>query len=366
MVRSINDKNRILSELEIVPLGETDLQDVADLIQAMHPVSQDILFLRSHSRKYYHWMYYQNPAGNAFAFGARHGGRLISCFAIAPKRFKIDNRELVCGKTMDMFTHSDYQGLGLMNILALKVFESAQKSGVTFWYVTPSKNSYPIFLNKWHYIERFELSYRLSVLNYQLLLEKLIAPSLFSGIIGKMMNAPRKLNMLPKNSIKQIEVQRTNKFTGEIDALWANFHLNYQVIQIRNATYLNWRYFANPDSYEVFDFRKAGKLIGVLVLKQTIRNGLRIGEIVDYLYLDNDNQILRTMLGWAKVYFLKAGCAIVQCWVISSSLMEMEIMSAGLKKKRKQLKILFSPGVPYPSVYDKNKWFVTQGDGNDI
>ncbi|MFZ5519253.1 MAG: GNAT family N-acetyltransferase [Candidatus Zhuqueibacterota bacterium] len=366
MVRSPTDKNGILSEIDIVPLREADLQDVADLIQAMHPVSQDILLLRSHSRDYYHWMYYQNPAGNAFVFGARHEGRLISCFAMAPKWFKIDRSELLCGKTMDMFTHPDYQGLGLMNILASKVFETAQKSGITFWFVTPSKNSYPIFLNKWQYVESFELTYRFSVLNFKPLLEKLITPSAFSRIIGTMINATRSMNVLPKNSIKQIEVHPVNEFTEEVDILWANFHLNHPVIQIRNSKYLNWRYLANPDSYEVYDFKKAGALIGIIVLKQTIRNGLRIGEIVDYLFLDNNKQILRMMLIWAKRHFQKAGCAVVQCWVINSSLMEKKIMNAGLKKKRKQLKILLSPNVPSSSVYDKNNWFITQGDGNDI
>jgi GNAT superfamily N-acetyltransferase len=366
MEKSEIDKKRIISEIEITELAEGDLGDIAMLIQEMHPTADDILLLRSHTTEYYHWMYFENPTGRAHIFGARHNNKLISCFALAPKLFQVDNHEFCCGKTMDMFTHPNYQGLGLMNSLASRVFEQANRSGIKMWYVTPSKNSYPIFLNKWKYIESFELTYMLKVLNHAQLFENLIKPHFVGRILGTIANISRIFEFFSSYGLNDYEISSLKKFGEETDELWKSFRLNYKVIQIRNANYLNWRYVANPDPYPIFQFKKNGVLRGVIVLKHTIRNGLKVGEIVDYLYLKDDRQIFRVMVSWAIKQLRQDGCVAIQSWTIDSSAIEKEIYDVGLKRKRKRLKILLSPGVPLPEFYDKAAWFISQGDGNDI
>lgn len=353
-------------EIEIVELGEDDVEDIAMLINEMHPTPQKQLFLRSRSKEYYHWMYFQNPAGRAHIFGARHNGKLVSSFALAPKLFEIGGIEYLCGKTMDMFTHPEYQGMGLMKVLAARVFESAKKSGISMWYVTPSKKSYPIFLKKWKCVESFELNYTIKILSYRQLLEKYIKPQIVGRVIGRIAGAAEFFKRLPLDEFQNYEITPINDFNNDIEILWQSFRKNYRVIQVRNSIYLNWRYVANPDSYQIFQFKQNGHIGGVIVLKFTTRNSLKIGEIVDYLYLKGDRQIFQTMISWAIKQLRRDKCAVIQSWTIDASLTEREIFNVGLKKKRKKLKMLLSPNVSLTLFYNKEAWFITEGDGNDI
>ncbi len=125
---------------------------------------------RDKSAAYYRWMYYDNPAGPAFGFLARHGDRIVSSFAVAPKVMQVGGRRVRVGKTMDMFTDPDYQGMGLIKRCAERVFAAAREAGIDGWYVTPSVNSYPIFTGKWGYREDFDVIYRARIIDLEAVL----------------------------------------------------------------------------------------------------------------------------------------------------------------------------------------------------
>jgi len=362
---SIEQKTKILSEIEFKRCEVEDVKGISDLITQMHPESPKWMNLRSRSPEYYNWIYFKNPVGNAIVFCAKHNGKIISTFAMAPKSFYFFGKEIVIAKTMDMFTHDDYQGLGLMSKLSKLVFDKSKEQMTQMWYVTPSVNSYPIFKNKWKYKETVKLYYCLNLLDPI----PLLRAHLNKAIIKKLLWLPsvcfKNINNIiniknPKNLIY------LDSFGDDVDALWSNMKDHLKISIIRDSKYLKWRYIDNPDSYKIIGIDSSDGLLGIIVLKETIRKGLKIGEIMDLLYVKCDRSIARTLLKASLFYFKHSGCAAAQTWTIKDSGLEKDYKACGFIFPRKEVKFLFSPETAYPEFYSPHSWYLTQGDGNDI
>lgn len=328
------------SELEFGPLREGDAQRVSELIMRMSDEGGG-LRLRDKSAAYYRWMYEQNPAGRAVVHSARQGERIVASFAVAPKLFVVDGERVVVGKTMDMFTDPAWQGHGLMRTCTDAVFAEAESSGIRGWYVTPSVNSYPIFTRRWGYREEFSLAYRLRVLRPPLL---------------------QRRRRLPDG----ITVEEVAGFDRSADDLWERVQPGYRVAQVRDAAYLNWRYVANPDHYDLLALRRDGRLVGVAVLGKTLRRGIPVGELLELVHEVDDTEALRLLVRAASTQAEAHGCRLLQAWSVPGTRFDARLRRAGMRWRRGEVKFLLSPGFPGSAAGDPDAWLLTQGDGNDV
>lgn len=329
-----------LPELKFGPLREGDDGRVSDLITRMSSEGAG-LRLRDKSPVYYRWMYEQNPAGRAIVHSARLGDRIVASFALAPKAFVIDGERVVVGKTMDMFTDPSWQGHGLMRICTDAVFEEAVAAGLPGWYVTPSVNSYPIFTGRWGYREEFSLIYRLRVLRPRPLRRRLRLPPGFT-------------------------LEEVNRFDRSPDELWEEVSHGYRVAQVRDAAYLNWRYVANPDHYDLLTLRRDGRLVGIAVLGRTLRRGIQVGELMELIHPTDDEDTLRLLVGAVAVRAEGRGCRLLQAWSVPDTRLDARLRRAGLRWRRGEVKFLLSPGFPGVAASDPDGWLLSQGDGNDV
>lgn len=359
------EKQSVKKEMQYHAAGEADLADIATLIAGMHPDTGKRSRVRSRSPEYFRWMYLQNPAGRAWVFCARHRGKLVSTFALAPKLVKIGDTVVRCGKTMDMFTDPAYQGLGLMSRLAERVFDAARRDGLAMWYVTPSANSYPIFVRKWGYVEKFEVAFLSGILNPDALIAAVVRPAWAGGVLAAAAGGAARLTHLFRHPAQHLEASSLDAFGEETDMLWQRLKNKYAVQLVRDSRYMNWRYAANPDPYSKLLFRRGGEACGVLILKQTVRGGMKVGELVDFL-CPGDGPDLSGMLRHGLELLKRDACAFAQAWAIEGSAMESDLRSAGLRIKRRRFKFLFSPDAPLDLFYSRDGWFLVQGDGNDI
>lgn len=357
-------KTRLVGEIEFNAFSASDLDGISRLITTMSDGDAG-LHLRDKSPAYYRWMYFDNPAGKAFGCYAKHGDRIVSSFAVAPKLMVMGGRTCRIGKTMDMFTDPDYQGTGLIKKCAERVFAEARANGVDGWYVTPSVNSYPIFKGKWGYQEPFELIFRARLLDPRAVLAAVspgVAARLGPGMMNRLSRWPRRQLELPRGWV----VRELNRFGAETDALWDAVGSGHQLAVVRDAAYLNWRYVDNPDHYTIWALQYLGAVRGIVVGKQTTRRGLPVGDIVDLVCAKDDAQTLRLLVRWAIDRFGAAGCAMVESWSINGTWFDRQLRSAGLLIARTKVPLLLSPDYPDPLLYDPGAWWLTQGDGNDV
>ncbi len=351
-------------EIEYRQLHEKDLVEVSNLIRSMAVKPEDGYWLRSTAADYYDWIYIKNPAGKAIVWGALHKGKIVASFAIAPKRFYIEGREVIIGKTMDMFTHPAYQGMGLMKKLVGYVSQQAREQGITTWYVTPSKNSYPIFIHKWMYEEKFELLYIARIIKPGNVLKSMKVNPLLRLSAGLVADAAFFIrDNLFAEKRHAFDVKHISRFGSEMDRLWAMCKKE-KVILKRDALYMNWRYADNPDDYIMRAFYKGETLIGILVLKTVTRKFLKVGEFMDMVFYSDE--AASEMIRYGISYLINEKCDVVQTWVIENSALHALYVRNGISRNRKKLKCVLSPESSYRSIYEKDAWYFTQGDGNDL
>ena len=211
-------KQQVAPRDQFRPFTEEDLGEISGLITGMSGDDEE-RHLRDKSAAYYRWMYYGNPAGPAFGFLGRHGDRIVSSFAVAPKVMQVGGRQVRVGKTKDMFTDPDYQGMGLIKQCAERVFAAAREAGIDGWYVTPSVNSYPIFKGKWGYREDLELVYRARVVDLEAVLAA-VRPGV-GRWVGRIADPPRTVAAASAQAPAGWSVTELTRFDERTDTLWA-------------------------------------------------------------------------------------------------------------------------------------------------
>lgn len=366
MNSSVKDRERLREEVEVTPFVAEDAEGLSALIGGMDDGASEAEGIRDGSAAYYRWMYLENPAGPAIVHVARHEGKVIGSFAIAPKRFSIAGEPVLVGKTMDMFTDPLYQGLGLMGRLARGVFEEAHAAGLDTWYVTPSPNSYPIFLKKWGYRETHELHFACRILRPSGLLAAAGKAQTLARWIGPPLDELWAIGRAGIGKGREGYVfTELERFDEETDALWAQSD-HGDVCLVRDAWYLNWRFLDGPDRYEVFRCDRGSKLVGWIVLKRTTRRGQPCGDIVDLLWRKGESEAPRVMLRWAIERFAEEGCIMAQAWSLTGAPLTDALRAAGLRWNRARVPILFTPDSPHEAIYEPARWTLTLGDGNDV
>lgn len=341
------------------PLTERDPEAISDLIRRM---SDDRgLRLRDKSAAYYRWMYLDNPAGPAVVYSARLGDRIIASFAVAPKVFQVTGERVLVGKTMDMFTDPEYQGKGLMSRCTAEVFDRALEAGMRGWYLTPSPNSYPIVKHRWRYNEGPDVIFRARILRYEPVLGAMAKPAGAARFLGRVIDHLRDWG---RSRREPVAVERLEGFGEETDRLWRAVAPGYPVALVRDSTYMNWRYVDNPDHYTILGVRRDGRLVGIVVLAETLRRGVPVGEIVDFVCGVDDDDTFRQLVAAAVDHSRARGHALVQSWSIRGTALDRRIRRAGLRINRTSIPFFTSPGLR--GVADPEAWLLTQGDGNDV
>ncbi len=366
MSTKTTERERLREEVEVSAFTAEDAEGIAALISGMDDGASEAAGIRDGSAAYYRWMYLENPAGPAVVHVARHRGKIIGNFAIAPKRFLVSGTEVLIGKTMDMFTDPDYQGLGLMGRLARGVFEEAREAGIDTWYVTPSPNSYPIFVKKWGYSETHELHFACRVLRPSGLLAAAGKARTLTRFLGPPLDELWAMGRARIGRGREgYTFTELERFGPEFDTLWEEAERG-DVCLIRNAEYLNWRFVDGPDRYEIFRCDRGSELVGFMVLKRTIRRGQPCGDIVDLLCRKGERDATRIMLRWAIERFANEGCIMAQAWALTDAPLTESLRAAGLRWNRSRVPILFTPDSSHQAIYDPARWTFTLGDANDV
>jgi hypothetical protein len=107
---------------------------------------------------------------------------------------------------------------------------------------------------------------------------------------------------------ESFDIAAAGAFVNEIDGLWGK--PRYIFCTIRDKTYLNWRYFDNPDEYRVVVARGTGSYLGYIVTKISIDG--RIGTICDFITLDDRLDVFHALIDEAEKFLGAAGVHLIQ------------------------------------------------------
>ena len=287
------------------------------------------VFLRYKSDlKRWRWEFVNSPLGSIQVF-ADYNGQIIGYMGLICLPIKIGNRVVSGSQAVDLAVHPSFRRKGMFLQIGQKLMQEAAKRQIIISYGVPNEPAYRGHLKYgWFYVSEIPVLVKLmtkkSLIIFVLarILNFIRKPC--SESMSKLFDFIKKLKtQFSLNHIKDLpeshmyNIVTLSLFDEKFDRLWKKASEQYPLIIVRNAKYLNWRYFNKPHSkYIVLAAMKKYEVDGFVVLAVNTYPKLKLktGHIVD-LFAKSENAI-RILLQSTIKYFIKEHVDSIICWAM--------------------------------------------------
>lgn len=334
--------------------------------------------LRSTSKEYYEWKIFKNPYGQGKIYLESKQGIVVGSSTITPKKVSIWGKELMAAELGEAFTHPEYRRQGIHSKLLNACCACAISQGIEVVYALPSSQTLslsqklgylPCPFIKLNYMTK-ERRILLPVMRYiaKLILHRKLNPSDLTLSAMLKQRFSRSIFSRSKGSAAKdsFDILTVDKFTDEIDGLWGS--PRYAFFAIRDKTYLNWRFFENPDKYQVIAAKRGDEYLGYMVTK--LSKNKSFATICDFVTIDDRLDVFNALIQEAEKMGEKAGAQSFQVYCVDGSPYYQAMLDQGYYDygpARRQPVIVFS-GTDYGKtlLQKEGKWYFTLSDSDHI
>ena len=270
---------------------------------------------RQNSLDFFHWLYYQNPAGKSYSQVIEDDGEILAFWGVVPQRVWILDDEVNAGLTAQLMSNSKVLGSTLY--LAREVYQVLAQNGVKLTFAFMNKNSSDILEHlNW---ELIDIPLLLRVVQPGVMLRYLsnskkslkpFAPLLnrFSYSLDHISNLLRAKPYINSS----VEIEEIKQFDNEFNHLWDTVKQSIGISVVRDANYLNWRYVNKPkNNHRILIAKSKDNLQGYIVTKVEQRFGMRHGVILDILTIPDDSSTAFTLLNYAIRTMINEGVEVI-------------------------------------------------------
>lgn len=349
---------------------ETDIDKISDF-RAIIEGGKELSVYRS--PEYYNWKYFDSPTKGEHQYAriAEDKGKIVGLLAATCKKMKVGERVIKCAEIGDIFTHPEYRRQGIFTTLGKELCAELEDAGISLIYVRPNENSYPGLVSKLYFEKAFYLKSMVLPLHVgKLLGHKMHLPSWFEKLIDRI---TVKVIYKAKEPLlsSEITISRVTHFDKDVSTVWESVSHDHDVMIVKDAAYLNWRYIRNPTDYVVLVAKDIGKTVGFIVFTTRVRSGY----IVDILFPEERRDIAQSLLVRAINLLLQEGVNLVFAWVIKNFMQKPDTYYHVLRKfgffpMGEYLNFvvrIISPEIEKISfLKTPTKWFLTMGDMDGI
>lgn len=239
-----------------------------------------IVFGRELTLEAWRWRFQESPGGHGVIDLAFDGEKLVGHYAVTAIRLAQRGKTVLTGLSGTTMTHPDARGGGLFTQQALRTYERMKAQGMACVWGFPNSNSHRGFVRSLGWKDIYEVPF-------------------FGLDVGAAADA------VPKHAVEALA-----SANNEIDALWERCATQHGWSVVRDAAYLKWRFFTNPDArYDGLAVREGADLRGYAMTKA-------YGEslqIVDLLADTTEHalSLVQHVVGLAK----KTGKKRVELWL---------------------------------------------------
>jgi hypothetical protein len=274
-------------EYQYTLLGKAEARELLEIYRSLYPGL-------GWTEEYMRWQYFDNPAGPARIWAAKHDGRIAASYAAIPHRLHQNGSTALSWRVQDVLTLEEHRGQGLYHQLASRAAKDLFTPEYPLNFTFPNDKSKNGFIrNGW------------------------TAPFRLPLKVKSPLDFPR----FPAPQARELSA-----FGLEEEAIWAAARRRLGFGVERSAAYLNWRYFANPKSkYRAFRLDSL-----VLVLKLYKReDGVLCSHLVDLFQAEADGELARRAFAHWVGFSLDHGCGFMSCWSAKGSDLEPSLTEAG-------------------------------------
>ena len=337
----------------------------------------DLCFEKQDGARVLAWRYDQNPGGEAVSLLTRAAsGVAVSGYACNPRRACVRGAresEACIGQTGDVMTHPEYRGKGIFSDLDRAAMAETGRRGWPFVLGLPNRKSEHIFTGKlgwaqvghirpWTFVLKTDAVSRRERMRVSRL-AALAVP--VQRLVGRQRRAA-----LRRAAEGGMTLERLERFTHEVDPIFAAVAPSFALIVRRDAAYLNWRFLDAPSGlFSAYGVRDASGVLRAWFVVQLARGGSGVGYLVDLLAMDSSSAAQAFTSAFDVLD--EAGCSIARAHAIEGSSWQTQLEHAGfLAGKAADYKAVIAyvhdPEHPLGMVATKpESWFFTDGDRDD-
>lgn len=322
---------------------------------------------------YWDWKYFQNPAGEHAMYVAidPSSDRIVGEHGTIPIKMNIGAKECLSSLGVDIVELPEYQKGGPFFRLH-KLATEEGSSRTAFTYAFTIKKTYRIFTRLLRFKGVCPVCNFVKILNPTPFLQRKIKIRFFARLCGSIGRQIIKLRSNRKSPIPdELTARNVEQFDHSFDRFWQQKVKKYDIMTIRDADYLNWRYINNPEAtYKTIALKQTeeGSIEGFIVLR-TVQKEIKRGYIVDILVANNGDELVQLLLSKAVDYFYTEGVDSISCWMLEHTPIAATLKKTGFKLRETPHDLIirsYTADVPKEYLIDKFKWYFTIGDSDFV
>lgn len=298
-----------------------DIDELVAILQAAYPIWPPVTTEVSPA-EYLRWK--MSPRG-AFAEDTHTlvdvGGRIAALQLrwLGRVQVRLPDREAayVTDTGADLAVHPDFRGQGLARVIAEHERTRLHTAG-HLGFDTPSKSAQVQHMTRPDQVFR-----TLGVWTAPLSRRRRIAGAARRLLGGRRGRATTARDTLDRGVLEPLE-----RFDERADELWQRVVPHFDLIRLRDAAYLNWRYAPPGGPSQTFAITEGDRMLGYAVFKPTNGAGLITELLVDPEIPGAAHSLLRA----GASYLRDAGCDQLSGWLPTGHMLESELAAAGLRQ----------------------------------
>ena len=237
---------------------------------------------------FWRWQYVGTPHASGGGVVAERDGAIVGFIGYVRRRIRLGRRDHPAGLLVDLMVDPSLRGQRIGTIVSRRVHEDlATQAGAAASLGLANPNSFPLLTSPGVGMRH--------VMTPSLFLRPLrgVAPPpdivrsapVRLGVGALMQTAHRVTALLGEPRIPEsVEISELRDADERVDRLWGAVRDRVAVICVRDAAYVEWRYLRHPVySYRVLLLCCDDLPVAYVVLAERTMNGMRLGQIVDYL-----------------------------------------------------------------------------------
>lgn len=311
--------------------------------------------------------YFENPSGDAIIKLAidEENGIMAGQYVIIPHKIICFGKEINTVLSLNTLTREAYRGQRIFTGLADLAYKQAEEDGFKFCYGAPNPNSHPGFIKKLGFVDLVEMPlYVRPLKTSQFLKER------GKKVIGTLA-VPFNFIYRP-GKIKDSNIVEINSSNYQImDSFWNKVANKYNVIGVRNAEYIKYRYLDVPTrEYHPFIYLVNNEPVAFIVSRIRYVANMKTGMIADFLYLNGYEKQAKKLVRFMNRKIKDLGAGLAGCIMMSHS-DETKILKKArfikcpdklLPQPTPLIIRLFDKELEKKGIMDAKNWFFTTGD----
>lgn len=327
------------------------------------------------SKNYFSWKYINNPfkADQVPIIVAEENNKIVGARPFQATRIMI-NREIIHTlQPCDTIVHPKFRREGLftqMNEFAIKEF---QKSSYKILYNFPNKNSFQGYLKQdWQVISK--IAWHWKILNPERVLSTVFDNHVLQKagrLVSLLLRHKSRLSKFPEQNIT---ISFTNDLS-DLERIFNEWKSKDKIYTIRDEKYLDWRFRFHPEKeYSFIVSHVRGKPKGYFIFSIEEFMGMKRATISDYLIIDDDPNIFKSLLAYSLNLFKDRNCDVADTWAFMQKWVEEIIEDYGFISSRNifirhRFSNKYLMGRPidkqgFPYNLSLMKWYITPSDAD--